>query len=175
MIKKSLFKSGHTPWNKGMKMLKTDARLEYEERQKGVIKKKPINFSEIMRKVNPPKGTKIKYDARDKTHEIRAWRKGYCFVYKPEHPTSRKSPPDYGYIAEHRYVIEAHTGIILKSTDVVHHIDGNKLNNSIDNLLVCSSQAEHNRVHSMMEVFVEDLIRQGKVYYDRKERKFLFR
>ena len=52
-------------------MLKTDARVLYEVRQRGVTKPKPTNFSDTMRLVNPPKGIKIKYDSRDKSHDIR--------------------------------------------------------------------------------------------------------
>lgn len=33
----------------------------------------------------------------------------------------------------------------LESTEIVHHIDGNRSNNSLDNLLVMTAQ-EHNRI-----------------------------
>lgn len=46
----------------------------------------------------------------------------------------------------HRYLMEIKIGRKLKEEEVVHHIDGNKLNNSIDNLKILS-RAEHNKLH----------------------------
>ena len=48
---------------------------------------------------------------------------------------------------EHRIVAEEKIGRKLKPGEVVHHIDGNKRNNSPDNLMVFSSQAEHAAYH----------------------------
>jgi len=168
------FKKGQAPWNKGKKMDKTKARLDYEERQRGVTKPKPKNFSEIMRKVNPPKGRKIQYDSRDKTKKNRVWRKGYVHIYLPNHPSSRKSPPDYGYITEHRYVMEKHLSRSLNPKELIHHIDGDKSNNLIENLLLCAYTRKHNEVHQKMQVFMERLIRTGKVFYDRQKQDFCF-
>ncbi len=47
----------------------------------------------------------------------------------------------------HRVVMELHLGRALESTEVVHHIDGNKWNNDISNLEVMS-QADHVRLHN---------------------------
>lgn len=46
----------------------------------------------------------------------------------------------------HRYQIEKNTGHKLKFNEVVHHIDGNKLNNRLNNLYVCSWE-EHDKIH----------------------------
>lgn len=47
---------------------------------------------------------------------------------------------------EHRVVAEQKIGRPLRKDEVVHHIDGNKRNNSSDNLMICS-RAEHARIH----------------------------
>lgn len=47
-------------------------------------------------------------------------------------------------IREHRWIMEQHLGRKLETWEHVHHIDGNHLNNSIDNLEVLSN-AEHQR------------------------------
>lgn len=47
----------------------------------------------------------------------------------------------------HRILAEEIIGRPLKKGEVVHHKDGNPRNNSIDNLEVVSSQAEHAKLH----------------------------
>ena len=74
---------------------------------------------------------------RDKFH------KGYKVIYMPKHPHSRMN----GYVYEHILVAESKLGRPLYENEVVHHIDGNKLNNSPDNLMVFSSQREHDKWH----------------------------
>ena len=55
---------------------------------------------------------------------------GYVEVYAPENKLSRKN----GYIKEHRLIMEEKIGRPLLKEENVHHIDGNKLNNKIENL-----------------------------------------
>lgn len=47
----------------------------------------------------------------------------------------------------HRYIMEEYLGRKLSKDEVVHHIDGNKRNNSIENLEVLT-RAEHSRIHT---------------------------
>lgn len=51
-------------------------------------------------------------------------------------------------ISEHRAVVQATIGRELKSHEYVHHIDGNKLNNSIENLEVTDALS-HGREHNL--------------------------
>jgi len=48
----------------------------------------------------------------------------------------------------HRVVMEAHLGRALLNSEVVHHIDGNKLNNSIENLQIMTP-SDHARHHAL--------------------------
>lgn len=48
----------------------------------------------------------------------------------------------------HRHLMERHIGRKLHSDEVVHHKDGNKFNNAIENLEVVS-KAEHMKIHAV--------------------------
>lgn len=52
----------------------------------------------------------------------------------------------------HRWIVEKNIGRRLYHDEVVHHRDGNKLNNSPNNLQVFSSQDEHHSLHQKRRV-----------------------
>lgn len=64
---------------------------------------------------------------------------GYWYIHAPEHPHSTKK----GCALEHRLVMEAHLGRLLLRREVVHHIDGDSLNNAIENLQLFDSNGTH--------------------------------
>jgi len=49
-------------------------------------------------------------------------------------------------------VLEAHLGRELQGKECIHHLDGNCLNNSIDNLILFASHAEHIRYHHQIRI-----------------------
>lgn len=67
----------------------------------------------------------------------------YNYVIVRDHPFRTK----HDYVLEHRIVVENHLKRILDSNEVVHHKDGNKKNNVIENLEVLSDSL-HRREHS---------------------------
>lgn len=67
---------------------------------------------------------------------------GYIYLYRPGHPHASSN----NYVAEHRLVMEEKIGRYLEPNEAVHHIDGDKSNNSIENLALVTRRA-HMMLH----------------------------
>ncbi len=67
----------------------------------------------------------------------------YKQLYLPEHPNASST----GLVYEHILIAEKTLGRYLKKGESVHHIDGNKKNNTPENLIVFASNADHVRFH----------------------------
>jgi hypothetical protein len=94
---------------------------------------------------------------------------GYATTYVGDtHPYSEGY---CGSIRDHIMVMENHLERALKKGEVVHHIDGDKLNNSLENLDLCTVQ-EHNACHGDSEKIVFELYKRGVVGYDRTTKRY---
>lgn len=72
---------------------------------------------------------------------------GYNVIYKPDHFHHTWNTAEYsGWVYEHRYVVECFLNRPLSSSEIVHHKDGNKLNNDISNLEV-TTRSSHAKEH----------------------------
>ena len=67
--------------------------------------------------------------------------RGYVSILSKDHPSANKE----GYVMEHRLVMEKSLNRFLTKEEVVHHKDGDKRNNSIENLELFSSNADHRK------------------------------
>jgi len=82
-------------------------------------------------------------DVPDMYHTGTTLSSGYRLVYVPDHPDAGSK----GYVREHRLVMEQQLGRRLTEDEVVHHKDGDRLNNALDNLELMSA-AEHSKLHA---------------------------
>ena len=85
--------------------------------------------------------------------------KGYILVYKPNYPNNRKD----NYIYEHRLIMEEYLGRCLFSYEIIHHKNGIKTDNRIENLELLPGQGEHNtqvqKVYQENKRLKEELIK----------------
>ena len=70
-------------------------------------------------------------------------KEGYIFLWCPGHPLASKN----NYVAKHINIMLDHLGKECKKDKVVHHINGNKEDNSLENLKLMTP-SEHSTLHN---------------------------
>lgn len=88
---------------------------------------------------------------------------GYIQTYNEDKKT---------YELEHRRKISEHIGRELLDSEKVHHINGNKADNSISNLILCENESDHQSLHQQYIGILFELMNAGIVKFNKRDRKY---
>jgi hypothetical protein len=94
---------------------------------------------------------------------------GYVMIHCPKENATCKW--DH-YRKEHTVIMEKYLGRELNKNEIVHHIDGDKTNNKLDNLILCSN-SEHRDMHVSIQNFGYELIKKGLLYFDHQTKSYI--
>lgn len=72
---------------------------------------------------------------------------GYIVIYSPNHPNKKR----YGDVYEQVLIMEKHIGRYLEKNEVVHHINGIKNDNRLENLQLMT-KTEHRSYHMKLQI-----------------------
>ena len=100
---------------------------------------------------------------RDFNHAPRYTAKGYKIIYAPDFHRADKN----GMVLEHIYIFEKETGVEIPKGYCIHHINGKKDDNRIENLCMLSTSA-HTILHNSGKKFSDE--RKSKISKAAKER-----
>lgn len=99
----------------------------------------------------PTEETRIKLSESKKGTNHPRWcgnrrktKSGYIEIRIPQHPNAGA----FGFVLEHRLVMENNLGRYLSKEEKVHHINGVRDDNRIENLKLIS-QSEHAKIHGL--------------------------
>jgi uncharacterized protein (DUF1330 family) len=117
---------------------------------KGIYERKPmLSNAGWFKKGDRPskdtefkKGDKVKEKHPNWKNGIRRLSWGYVAILSQEHPFADHQ----GYVREHRLVMEKHLGRYLMRNEIVHHLNGIKDDNRLENLQLMTS-SEHKSFH----------------------------
>jgi hypothetical protein len=119
-------------------------------------RRKPVSDAERERRSKAHKGCVISEAARKAVSEAnscnynglngyghtKVHNRGYILAYVPKHPHAHKD----GYVMMHTVIMERHIGRYLNDNEVVHHINHDKTDNRIENLMLMDKK-EHMSMH----------------------------
>ena len=89
-------------------------------------------------------------------------------VYQHDHPRADKT----GKVFQHILVAEKMLGRGIEAYEKVHHINCVKNDNRPENLFVCASTAEHQRIHGSLNKCVELLLQSRAIIFDEERKEY---
>jgi hypothetical protein len=133
---KKWFYTTHSAWNKNKKMPKSfgeKLRKLFSGRIVSDITKKRMKRNHADYRMNKHPRWKGGFYFRD----------GYVYVISKEHPFAN----GIGYVKKSRLTMEKHLTRFLKPEEVVHHINGIRNDDRIENLKLFKNNSEHRKHH----------------------------
>lgn len=85
---------------------------------------------------------------------------GYIMILLKNHPRTNCR----GYVPEQVLVVEKYLGKILPKENAIHHINGIKDDNRIENLYLFSNESEHQRYHQKFRKGTTSLITESNLF-----------
>lgn len=77
------------------------------------------------------------------------------------------------YRKEHIVLIEEKIGRKISKKECVHHIDGDRLNNNIENLILLNHKT-HRKSHVSLQKLGYELIKNGFIVYNKSKKEYYF-
>ena len=115
---------------------------------------------------------KCRYDAQKKPDGTKTYKRGsfggHIMIKCENHPYAN----NLGRVAEHRLVIEKSIGRYLKPTEQVHHINLQKDDNRLENLVLFQSHSDHFKAHGTLNKCVAILMSKGFLSYDKTKNSY---
>lgn len=137
-------KKGCVPWIKGRKH-SPETLIKLSKSHKGQHSSPKTEFKEGM--VTWNKGKKLPQFSGENSPNWKGGvlkdHYGYIWIYQPNHPFCEKK----GYIRRSHLVIEKNLGRFITRTEQVHHINGVKDDDRLQNLKLFASNSEHLKFH----------------------------
>ncbi len=122
-------RKGYVPEHRKIMSESIGRTLKKGEAVEHVNKQRDDNRLENLRLINRPfAGSSLKRKLKNSGKTIDD--KGYVRLWNPNHPMAFSD----GYILAHRIIMAEHLGRMLNSDEHVHHVNGNRQDNRIENL-----------------------------------------
>lgn len=112
-----------------------------EERRRRLIGRKRWKMSDEQKK-KISEARKSHYNGLNGYGHIKPHNRGYMQAYCPMHPKAHTD----GYVMLHTVLMEQHIGRYLEDDEVVHHINHDRADNRIENLMLMKKH-EHRTMH----------------------------
>jgi hypothetical protein len=121
---------------------KIKSRIKWSKKAKYCSRKCCLNSSAI-------KKTQFQKGHKKSNLSSNAQWKGGKIIDEKGYIRIRFSPNKWQY--EHRIVMEKHLGRKLRKSEQIHHIDSNKINNVISNLILFPNPRAHTNFHLFLK------------------------
>lgn len=125
----------------------------------------------------------LKRTAQHRARIAEAQRRAWA-TKRQRHPVGSTNLDAHGYVRvkvlegsgrwekQHKLVMEAALGRKLNPGEQVHHINGVRSDNRLENLYLCASAADHNAVEHSMAVVFRELMAAGYAQFNRETGRY---